>query len=126
MATDTSKHPNGIIEVQLDRPRKLKWTNNVLCEFEAALGVSLFEHSNPLSLGVRAFREALYQMLRREDSTITRDQCGDFLDEYDKQGEVTRAIVRAWRVANGLTADPTPEEQQAAAAATPEAAPKNA
>jgi len=71
--------PNGVVAIQLDRPRYLKFDHNAFCVMEEVL--------NPLTPAVlashRGQRALLYAGLLHEDKALTLERAGNFFDDYD-------------------------------------------
>ena len=70
---------NAVIEIQLDRPRHLKFDHNAFCLLDEVL--------NPMTETVlashRGQRALLYAGLLHEDRRLTLEQAGNFFDDFD-------------------------------------------
>ncbi|QGG47654.1 hypothetical protein [Heliorestis convoluta] len=89
----------GFIDIELDRPRQLRYTLNAFAEIEERLGVPLAELGN-IKLGMKTVRTILWAGLLHEDISITEEEVGDMVG-FEKLEYVQRKIAEAFEVATG-------------------------
>lgn len=112
------KKVRPVVDIELDRPRKLKYDFNALCEFEAVTGVNLLQPTSaehPLAKpSLSTLRAFLYAGLKHEDPTLTLFQAGDLLGDVGANyvmAKVSEAYTTALPKAEegkGATPDPQP------------------
>jgi hypothetical protein len=87
----------GIVEIELDKKRHIRYTLNALAEIEDKLGVPLSKIQE-VELGIKSVRTLLWAGLIHEDETLTEKQVGDMVDfsnlEY-VQKKVSEAFANA-------------------------------
>ncbi len=69
----------GIVEIELDKKRNLRYTMNALAEIEDQLGVSITEVGD-IDLTVKNVRVILWAGLIHEDKELTQEEVGDMID----------------------------------------------
>ncbi len=106
----------GLIEVNLDRTRHLKYTLNAFIELDDMLGINILQNPQAFltSLSAKTMRAFLWVGLIHEDPDLTLDAVGALI-HMGNLGELNQAIQKAMTVAL-----PEPED------ATGEAADPNA
>ena len=72
-----------------DKPRRLKFGINALCEIEDVLGKPITELAD-MSLGVREVRMFLWAAFKEDEPEITLQDVGNLMDQY-KDGWVALA-----------------------------------
>ncbi|MTV50090.1 hypothetical protein GJ688_14025 [Heliobacillus mobilis] len=93
-----NKH-KSLVEITLDKPRKLRYDLNALAELEDKLGVSLQE-LDQLAMGVKQLRVFLWAGLVHEDPGLSEIDVGAFVD-LENLGEVNQKITEAFQLATG-------------------------
>ncbi|MCW2278739.1 hypothetical protein [Heliophilum fasciatum] len=91
-----NKH-RGIVEIELDKPRNLRYTLNALAEIEDKLGVNVGEMDGA-NLGIKAIRVILWAGLIHEDTELTETQVGEMVD-FENFAQVQEKIAAAFEVA---------------------------
>ncbi|MBC9786294.1 hypothetical protein H1S01_17690 [Heliobacterium chlorum] len=86
----------GIVDIVLDKPRKLRYTLNALAEIEDKLGVSVTE-LNGANLGMKAIRTFLWAGLAHEDEDLTEREVGEMVD-FDNFAHVQEKIAEAFEL----------------------------
>ncbi|MGD2278204.1 hypothetical protein [Bacillus wiedmannii] len=69
----------GMVDIRLDKKRKLHYNLNALAEIEDALGVKIHE-MHTLSLGMKNIRTILWAGLIHEDAELTEETVGSLVD----------------------------------------------
>ena len=69
----------GIVSIELDKKRTLRYTLNALAEIEDVLGVPLSQMSE-LEMGVKTVRTMLWAGLLHEDENLTEKAVGNMVD----------------------------------------------
>ncbi|CUB09214.1 hypothetical protein BN2127_JRS1_00998 [Bacillus cereus] len=85
----------GIVEVNLDKKRKLQYTLNALAEIEDALGVKIHE-MHTLNLGMKNIRTILWAGLLHEDAELTEEFVGSLVNVSniaEVQAKVQEAFI---------------------------------
>jgi len=82
----------GLVKINLDKERHLKFTLNTLIEVEESLGYSLADMGDKVS--IKAIRTLLTAGLRHEDKGITEEFVGEFIS-MDNMAEVQDALGAA-------------------------------
>jgi len=86
------------VTIELDRPRKLRFTMGAMIEFEEITGIKLMELEDELSFVVAA--KAMWVMLRQEDKELTFEAMQGIIDEYaDNLTYVIEKTTQAIRAA---------------------------
>lgn len=117
---------NDGVVVELDRPRRLRVTFNVLADLEEALpglnGLDLGAVADVIhSSSVRHRRAVLWAMLHAEQPDLTLDQAGDLLN-FHNSGQLADAMIDAFLMAvvdkdaEAETGDDSPGEAKAVSA----------
>ena len=65
-----------------DKPRRLRFGINALCEIEDSLGKPITEIDD-LGLGVKEVRLFLYAAFREDEPSITLQDVGNIMDSYE-------------------------------------------
>lgn len=86
----------GMVKVQLDKVRNLRYTMNALAEIEDILGVPLGEMGN-IQMTMKNIRVILWAGLIHEDKELTLEQVGDMIDMSNIQ-EVQEKLTEAFAV----------------------------
>jgi len=76
---DVPPVPSGV-EIILDRPRRLKYGFNAMCEFEGKMGKGIAEALNEKNIGFQSARALLWAGLIWESPELTLEQAGDLID----------------------------------------------
>ena len=71
--------PSGV-EIILDRPRRLKYGFNAMCEFEAKMGQAIGEALSEKNIGFQTTRALLWAGLIWESPAITLEEAGEMID----------------------------------------------
>lgn len=88
------------ININLDKPRTLRYGMNALVKIEDITGKSIL--SLDLSkVGVKDLLAIIYAGLYHEDQTLTPEKVGDLIDEYSDLNEVAEKIGEALTLAFG-------------------------
>lgn len=84
------------VSLELDKPRKVKYNFNSICDFEAASGASLLDilakgaSENPLdifkAMGFASFRTLLWAGLKHEERGLTQERVGNILETQLENG----------------------------------------
>jgi len=100
------------VEIELDRPRRLRYDINALADLEEALGVGLGAALSGERMGIRTLRAMLWAGLRHEDPMLTIREAGELLNGYlERHGNlegISQAINRALE-ASGIGRKAEPE-----------------
>ena len=102
------------VVVNLDRPRKIKYTINALATLEDILERPVTELGS--NVGVRELRALLWAGLLHEDANLTLEQAGNLMDEIDitilteKIGEALNAALGGQKNAEKVAAVGTGEK----------------
>lgn len=91
------------VEIELDKPRRLRFDINALADAEEALGGSLASLGE--QMGIRPLRALIWAGLKWEDPQLSIRQAGDLIQQYLEHGgdpaELGRLVLRALE-ASGL------------------------
>ena len=68
------------VMIDLDKPRKLRFTMGAMVEFEQLTGLAILRDGIPQS--VDNYSKALWVMLRQEDPELTMEQLMKIIDEH--------------------------------------------
>lgn len=92
--------PKPFVTINLDRPRRLRYTMNALISMEEALGKpigQLISDYNTGTIGFKDMRIIIWAGLLHENPDLTLEQVGDMIDEAEslkyvmlKAGEALR------------------------------------
>ena len=102
------------VNINLDRPRRLRFGMGAMCEFEALTGIRLTSLDDELSVATVA--KILWVMLRQDEPTLSFEQVCTLVDEHtDNLTEVMTAVTTSIQAAVG-TGDDHPNAAAPAAA----------
>lgn len=89
----------GYVNINLDRPRKLRFDTNALAELEDALGqpVTAFDQGN---VGIKTLRAMIWAGLLHELPDLTVREAGKLMDDGDLQ-EISSKLTEALELAFG-------------------------
>lgn len=73
------------ILVELDRPRRMVFDFNALCNFEKVSGQSAFNAETWLKPGASTCRCLLWAGLLTDDKSLTLDKAGDLMDQFPEK-----------------------------------------
>ena len=73
------------VNIELDRPRRIRFDTNALCDAEEALGVGIGAMMNQ-QMGFRAIRALLWAGLRWEDRGLTLERTGRLMQQFLENG----------------------------------------
>ena len=91
--------------IELDRPRKLRFTMGAVMEFEDLTGIKVGELNGEIS-GTTCIK-LLWTMLRQEDPSLTLDDVAILVDEHaDNLNYVITTTMQAARIAFNGDEDP--------------------
>lgn len=93
----------AIVDIELDKPRKLRFTLNALAEIEDKLGVPLSKLGD-VELGVKTAQVMLWAGLLHEDESLTLKQVGDMVDLSNLE-YVQKKIAEAFALATGKNSE---------------------
>lgn len=96
---------NQYIMIELDRPRRLKYDMNALCEIEDRLGITIAELST-IKVGMKQTRTIIWAGLVHEDGELTEQQVGSFItmeNMVEVQEKMANALAKNYQKANGST-----------------------
>jgi len=102
--------------VNLDKPRKLRYTTNALVMLEESLGKPIGEIMNDFANGLYGFkdiRNLLWAGLLDEDSSLTPEDAGNLLDEAEDFAEVVTKIGEALQESFGTQQKKVEKKQTA-------------
>lgn len=88
-----NKH-KGLVSIELDKKRNLRYTMNALGEIEDHLGVPLSEMSK-VKMSIKNIQVMLWAGLLHEDEELTLKQVGDMVDMGNFE-EVQEKIAEAF------------------------------
>ncbi|SFS75858.1 hypothetical protein [Marininema halotolerans] len=87
----------GIVDIQLDKKRRLKFNMNALTELEDALGMPITGLSSQ-KVGMKELRAMLWAGLLHEDADLTLKEAGDLM-EMEKLHEISEKVTEAMTIA---------------------------
>ena len=90
----SNKH-RGLVEIELDKTRQIRFTLNALAELEDKLGMSLTELEG-LNMGVKQIRTFLWAGLIHEEPELTEAAVGNMVD-FENIGYVNEKINEAFQ-----------------------------
>ena len=90
----SNKH-RGLVEIELDKPRQIRFTLNALAELEDKLGVSLSELEG-LTKGVKQIRTFLWAGLLHEEPELSEQAVGNMVD-FDNIEYINEKINKAFQ-----------------------------
>jgi hypothetical protein len=88
-----NKH-RGMVAIELDKKRNLRYTMNALAEIEDRLGVPLSEMGN-VKMTIKNVRVILWAGLIHEDKELTPEDVGDMVDISNFE-EVQEKVAEAF------------------------------
>ncbi len=71
------------ITLELDRPRRLRFGTNALCMVEDMTGKKLTNGNAFSEFGLKDIRTLVYCGLYHDDKTLTTEQVGDLIDDFE-------------------------------------------
>lgn len=95
----------GFVSVNLDKPRKLKYSFNAFCELEDA-GMDLM-HLQDGKVKFKDIRLLLWAGLLHELPDITPEEAGELIDQGNLQ-EISEAVAEAIQLALGNKGEQEP------------------
>lgn len=93
-----------VVLINLDRPRRLRYTTNALANMEEALKKPIGQLVNDFSSGLFGFRDIraiVWAGLLHESPDLTQSEVGDMIDQAESFPEVVRQVGEALRAAFG-------------------------
>ncbi|MZP28686.1 hypothetical protein GTO91_03000 [Heliobacterium undosum] len=87
----------GFVDIDLDKPRRLRYTLNALAEIEDKLGLTVTELGEA-NLGLKAIRTFLWAGLIHEAPELTEKAVGDWVD-FENMAYVQTKIAEAFETA---------------------------
>lgn len=89
------------VPVELDRPRRLRYTFNSLCILQDRLGLRADELLTESKLGFKQVRAFLWSGLIEEDPSLTPEAVGEMVQDYLERGaklpELMASMLEALR-----------------------------
>lgn len=82
------------VMIELDKPRRIRFDTNALCEVEEYLKKPLSSIDYQKELGIKELRLLLWIGLKHEDKTLTLQKVGELMDLAD-YGEIGAKIAEA-------------------------------
>ncbi len=82
--------PKPFVMVELDKPRRMRFSVNAIVELEGILKKPI--SAIPGSISITDIRALVYCGLRWEDRSLTLDKVGEMLDEADLQVITGQAV----------------------------------
>ncbi len=73
------------VNIELDKPRRIRFDTNALCDAEEALGVGIGAMLNQ-QVGFRVIRALLWAGLKWEDRGLTLERTGTLIQKYLENG----------------------------------------
>lgn len=105
----------GYVDVELDKPRRLRYDLNALAELEDRLGVPLDQIAD-VRLTIKNFRIMIWAGLIHEDPELTEEQVGAMVDGsnfVEVQQKVAEALALSFGTADSEDAsDANPTGQK--------------
>ena len=91
------------VEINLDKPRRLRYTINALVALEEKLGkpISAIDRTK---IGIKEFRLLLWAGLIHEDPNLTEEKVGELMDEADIN-YIAEKINEAIQISLGMKGD---------------------
>lgn len=90
--------PKPFTMINLDRPRKLRYSTNALVAMEEALGqpIGTVMHSFEIgAVGFKDIRTILWAGLIDGDPSLTQEQVGDMMDEAESLAYISEKVGEA-------------------------------
>jgi len=94
--------PKPFVMVNLDRPRRLRYSMNALVNMEEALEKPIgriISEFNAGMFGLKDIRAVIWAGLLHENPDLTQEQVGDMIDEAESMNYVIRQVGEALRFA---------------------------
>jgi hypothetical protein len=82
----------GLVDINLDKPRHLRYDLNALAEIEDKLGISIDQLAGGFCFGMKAIRTVLWAGLIHEDEELTEKEVGAMIDMENIE-DVTSSIM---------------------------------
>lgn len=82
------------VNIELDKPRRIRFDTNALCDAEEALGVGIGAMLNQ-QVGFRVIRALLWAGLRWEDRGLTLERTGVLMQRYIEAGGTVESLAEA-------------------------------
>lgn len=82
------------VNIELDKPRRIRFDTNALCDAEEALGVGIGAMLNQ-QVGFRVIRALLWAGLRWEDRGLTLERTGALMQRYIEAGGTVESLAEA-------------------------------
>lgn len=99
--------PQGV-KVELDKPRRLRYTNRALVELEEASGLTVNEAARRMEAGsMKTISQVVWAGLLHEAPDLTWQDVVDMID-LERLDQVSEAVGRALNLATGGEEDPEP------------------
>jgi len=100
----------------LDKPRRMRFTVNSICDLEKNLGMPIGKAFSEDSIGLETIRALLWAGLKWEDRLLSATMTGDLIQKYLEDGgamaEITRVIGESLS-ASGIIKQAKPGEPEA-------------
>lgn len=96
--------PKPFVTINLDRPRRLRYTMNALVNMEEALGKPIGQIISEFNAGVFGFKDIraiIWAGLLHENPDLTQEQVGNIIDEAEALDYIIRQAGEALRSAFG-------------------------
>jgi hypothetical protein len=93
------------VNIELDKPRRLKFDYNAICEAEDKAGMGIIDMMKEENFGFRSIRALMYAGLRWEQRNLTVEMAGQLLQSYiAKEGTMAEiaGIITEAIFASGL------------------------
>lgn len=91
-----NKH-RGYIDIELDKPRRLKFDMNALAELEDVIGKPVSQ-LNQDTVGIKELRAMVWAGLLHEEPKLTIKGAGDLI-QLDRIKEITKKVTEALTIA---------------------------
>lgn len=97
------------VNIDLDKPRHIRYDYNSVCDFEEKSGKSIQElmSNEGLKLGLASLRSLLWAGLKWEENGLTVPRVGNMIQDFLKEGrsmeELGDAICKAFEVSGLFT-----------------------
>lgn len=85
----------GLVEIQLDKKRNLKFNFNAICNFEEATGKSIASLGETKEFKMSDLRALLWAGLVHEDPDLTIEEAGELFDYAESFQYVSEKITEA-------------------------------
>lgn len=83
---------SGYVEIALDRPRRLHYDTNAICDLEEKLGKPISAALDSQSAGFSMVRALLWAGIKHEDKGMTIERTGRILNDYIVAGGSQQAL----------------------------------